>query len=157
MYLSAVTKSWRWVPKQRHVIRSTAHNLLLHWNTNVFILMRFSSLAALEVVKMTTSSAAIDENLIKMTTFSFQCTISTIITNAVAADAGWTETMLSHVLHQTIFIDLMRKITFFHWSISWMIVHYSFMRIAIYWVSHIDTDKFSMHGDSPVNRYIPNK
>ena len=29
-----------------------------HWNGNVFILMKFSSLAALEVVKMTTSSAA---------------------------------------------------------------------------------------------------
>ena len=31
-----------------------------HWNGNVFILMKFSSLAALEVVKMTTSSAASD-------------------------------------------------------------------------------------------------
>ena len=35
--------------------------------------MKFSSLTALEVVKMTTSSAASDENFIKMTTFSFQC------------------------------------------------------------------------------------
>ena len=43
-----------------------------HWNGNVFILMKFSSLAALKVVKMTTSSAANDENFIKMTTFSFQ-------------------------------------------------------------------------------------
>ena len=43
-----------------------------HWNGNVFILMKFSSLAALKVVKMTTSSAASDENFIKMTTFSFQ-------------------------------------------------------------------------------------
>ena len=34
--------------------------------------MKFSSLAALKVVKMTTSSAASDENFIKMTTFSFQ-------------------------------------------------------------------------------------
>ena len=42
-----------------------------HWNGNVFILMKFSSLAALEVVKMTTSSAARDENFIKMT-FLFQ-------------------------------------------------------------------------------------
>ena len=32
----------------------------IHWNGNVFILMKFSSLAALEVVKMTTSSAASD-------------------------------------------------------------------------------------------------
>ena len=28
-YISAVTESWRWVPKQRTVIRSTAHNMLL--------------------------------------------------------------------------------------------------------------------------------
>ena len=47
--------------------------LWLHWNGNVFILMKFSSLAALKVVKMTTSSAASDENFVKMTTFSFQC------------------------------------------------------------------------------------
>ena len=46
---------------------------VIHWNGNVFILMKFSSLAALKVVKMTTSSAASDENFIKMTTFSFQC------------------------------------------------------------------------------------
>ena len=43
-----------------------------HWNENVFILMKCSSLAALEVIKMTTSSAASDENFVKMTTFSFQ-------------------------------------------------------------------------------------
>ena len=43
-----------------------------HWNRNVVVLMKFSSLAALEVVKMTTSSAASDENFVKMTTFSFQ-------------------------------------------------------------------------------------
>ena len=35
--------------------------------------MKCSSLAALEVVKMTTSSAASDENFVKMTTFLFQC------------------------------------------------------------------------------------
>ena len=34
--------------------------------------MKFSSLAALKVVKMTTSSAASDENFVKMTTFPFQ-------------------------------------------------------------------------------------
>ena len=37
------------------------------------ILTKFSSLAAPEVVKMTTSGAASDENFIRMTTFSFQC------------------------------------------------------------------------------------
>ena len=35
--------------------------------------MKSSSLAALKVVKMTTFSAASDENFIKMTTFPFQC------------------------------------------------------------------------------------
>ena len=43
-----------------------------HRNGNVIILTKFSSLAALKVVKMTTSSAASDENFVKMTTFSFQ-------------------------------------------------------------------------------------
>ena len=45
----------------------------VHRNGNVFILMKLSSLAALEVVKMTTSSAVSDENFVKMTTFLFQC------------------------------------------------------------------------------------
>ena len=44
-----------------------------HWNENVVILMKFSSLAALEVVILTTFSAASDENFIKMKTFPFQC------------------------------------------------------------------------------------
>ena len=43
-----------------------------HWNENVVVLMKSSSLAALKVVKMTTFSAASDENFIKMTTFPFQ-------------------------------------------------------------------------------------
>ena len=47
-------------------------SLLRHWNENVIILMKFSSLAALEVVILTTFSAASDENFIKMTTFPFQ-------------------------------------------------------------------------------------
>ena len=45
----------------------------LHWNENVVILTKFSSLAALEVVILTTFSAASDENFIKMKTFPFQC------------------------------------------------------------------------------------
>ena len=44
---------------------------MLYRNENV-ILVKFSTLAALEVVKMTTSSAANDENFIKMRTFPFQ-------------------------------------------------------------------------------------
>ena len=38
----------------------------IHWNVNVIILMRFSSLAILEVVILTTSNAANDENFLKM-------------------------------------------------------------------------------------------
>ena len=45
-----------------------------HWN--VIILMKFSSLVALKVVKVTTFSATSDENAIKMTTFPFQCCTS---------------------------------------------------------------------------------
>ena len=45
---------------------------LLHWKANVIILTKFFSLAALEVVKMTTSSAASDEIFVKMT-FLCQC------------------------------------------------------------------------------------
>ena len=55
----------------------------IHWNENVVILTKSSSLAALKVVKMTTFSAASDENFIKMTTFPFQCIRQALIwTNA---------------------------------------------------------------------------
>ena len=40
--------------------------------TNVLILMKLSTLATLETVKMTTSSAANDGSFVKMTTFPFQ-------------------------------------------------------------------------------------
>ena len=43
-----------------------------HWKRNVVILMKFSSLAALKVVILTTFSAASDENFVKMLTFLFQ-------------------------------------------------------------------------------------
>ena len=49
----------------------------LHWNGNVFILTKSSSLAAPKVVKMTTFGAASDENFVKMTTFSFQWLVLT--------------------------------------------------------------------------------
>ena len=45
----------------------------VYWKGNFVILMKFSSLAAMEVVKMMTLSAANDENLIKMIRFPFQC------------------------------------------------------------------------------------
>ena len=49
------------------------------------ILTKLSSLAAMEVVKMTTSSAAIDENFVNMTTFSCQWML----------DITWQKKMLS--------------------------------------------------------------
>ena len=67
---------FKWPPLQPSHIRNTNHQmqiLLVHWNGNVFILTKSSSLAAPKVVKMTTFGAASDENFVKMTTFSFQC------------------------------------------------------------------------------------
>ena len=44
----------------------------IHWTRNVVILKKFSSLAAPEVVILTTSGAASDENFVKTMTFCFQ-------------------------------------------------------------------------------------
>ena len=55
-----------------HKCKALSCNTAQHWNENVVILMKSSSLAAPKVVKMTTFSAASDEDFIKMTTFSFQ-------------------------------------------------------------------------------------
>ena len=113
MYLSAITKSWRWVRKQRHVIRSTAHNLIL-LSVPLLLLLWLPMLAE------------------PKQRFVIYCTRT--------FSAIWWE-----------------KFICFHWSILWMIAHHSSICIAIYWVSHNDTDKVSMHGDSRVNRYTPNK
>ena len=51
-------------------------SIQIHWNENVIILTKFPSLAVLEVVISTISSAAGDENLIKMKTLPFQCMLS---------------------------------------------------------------------------------
>ena len=48
------------------------HQQTQHWNGNVVILTKSSSLAATKVVKMTTFGATSDENFVKMTTFLFQ-------------------------------------------------------------------------------------
>ena len=53
--------------------------LSIDWNENVVILTKFSSLAALEVVILTTFSAASDEIFIKMKTFPFQCSFDVYI------------------------------------------------------------------------------
>ena len=59
----------------------------IHWNWNVFILMKLSLLAALEVVKMTTSSAANDENFVKMI-FSSLCMASQPLSTQQSWDVG---------------------------------------------------------------------
>ena len=67
--------SYHWTEPKCMVPQVKQSIIFIHWNGDVAILMKFSSLAALEVVNMTTSSAASDENFVKMTTFSFQCTL----------------------------------------------------------------------------------
>ena len=73
--------SYVWVPVSFEIMNTQTNgiqNALLasistyHWNENVVILTKFSSLAALEFVILTTFSAASDENFIKMKTFPFQ-------------------------------------------------------------------------------------
>ena len=59
-----------------------------HWNENVVILTKFSSLAALEVVKMTTSSAASDQNVIKWRHFCFSAQAITAI-QLIVSWRGW--------------------------------------------------------------------
>ena len=57
-----------------------AMSFAIHWSRNVAILTKFSSLAPPEVVKMTTSSAASDENSMEvMTFFLFGITFSNAI------------------------------------------------------------------------------
>ena len=51
---------------------------LLHWNENV-TLMKFSSLLALEVVRMITSSVNSEENFIKNMTFCFQFILGVLL------------------------------------------------------------------------------
>ena len=63
------------------VINSPQYLSLVHFLPPCFTerkcyLTKFSSLAALEVVILTTSSAANDVNFVKMKTFTFQCCIN---------------------------------------------------------------------------------
>ena len=73
-----------------------SHGLVaIHWNGNVVILTKSSSLAALKVVKMTTFSAASDEDFVKATTFSFQCRTTSEVwsrpTVVAAFVIGWSK------------------------------------------------------------------
>ena len=72
------------------------HRRPVHWNENVIILMKSSSLAAPKVVKMTTFGAASDETFIKMMTFSFQCEFpAQMASNAENVSIWWRH----HVMH----------------------------------------------------------
>ena len=55
---------------RQHYIRSVRY--YNHWNENVVILTKFSSLAAPKVVILTTFGTASDEDFVKMKTFPFQ-------------------------------------------------------------------------------------
>ena len=92
-----------------------------YWNGNV-VLTKFSSLAALKVTKMTTSSAASDENLIKMTTFPFQwlCYV----------EWWYNKTLLTHLcldkmadISQTTYLNAFSRMKYFlfplgsHWGL----------------------------------------
>ena len=70
-FVPNVVKRGNWLKSLKH--SDLQLPMSIHWNENVVILTKFSSLAALEVVILTTSSAASDENFIKTTTFPFQC------------------------------------------------------------------------------------
>ena len=56
------------------------------WNGNVVILMTFSSMAALKIVILKTFRAAFDENIVKMATSSFQCTIISLWSKVIYDD-----------------------------------------------------------------------
>ena len=55
------------------VLQHIPGNTHTHWKRNVVILTKFSSLAAPEVVMLTTSGAANDANFVKMLVFPFRC------------------------------------------------------------------------------------
>ena len=57
----------------RPVLRTIAFSMeyACHWNENIFVLMKLSSLTALEVVLLTTSSAPNDKHFVKMIFFQW--------------------------------------------------------------------------------------
>ena len=64
---------WDYYLGMRSTSQVTATHLKMNWNENVLTLMRVSYLDAPEVAKMTTMNVRIDENFIKVPTYSFQC------------------------------------------------------------------------------------
>ena len=67
--------SRRFTGQWLHCVRGSMGCILCgqhHWNGNIFILIIFLSMAALEVDKLTTFRTASDQNFVKILTFSFQ-------------------------------------------------------------------------------------
>ena len=122
-----------------HLCNNITHSFytyfwVLHWNKNVFILMKSSSLAAPKVVKMTTFGAASDENFIKMMTFSFQwiVTIGTLNTKPLRLKTNMriqsigTRSCTSHGIY--IYIYIFREQTTnvvricYHWCVAHLLL-----------------------------------
>ena len=63
------------IKRKKHFdsFRYTVESSLIHWNENVIILTKFSSLAEMKVVKMTTFSASDDKKNYQNDKFPFQC------------------------------------------------------------------------------------
>ena len=76
---------------------------VIDWNENVVILMKFSLLAAPEVVKMTTSGVTSDENFVKMT-FPFQCRHNNRFVLIVDAICALQNNTLVYTLSSSVFI-----------------------------------------------------
>ena len=85
----------------------------------IHTLMKFSSLAAAEVVKMTTSSATSDENCIKMTTFLSQCSCF----NFIQWNQDMTHTLHPAEIHVCYYqsLSLPQLSTSYHPSLYWLI------------------------------------
>ena len=108
-----------------------------HWNKNVVILTKFSSLAALEIVILTTSSAASDENFIKMTTLLFQWRTKNLCitgpTCGASAGGRWTPlTVASNVECVSIVFACPYCVVFMTWAWnSWGLFHIMVLKGSI--------------------------
>ena len=89
---------------------------IAHWRENVVILTKFSLLAALEVVILTVSSAASDENFIKMKAFPFQCCCPTV-TEELLRNAGKISQYLNCKHNE---VCIMCTI----WAMYWILTHW---------------------------------
>ena len=88
----------------KHVRANYLWNMIVLWKGNVVILIKFSSLTALEGVKMTTWNSIIDENIVKMTTLQFQAVCKTCACNFCNTFAGKNQCVESTKLWDSWFI-----------------------------------------------------